>query len=96
MPKILISVKNWSKIIHPNIDAKTPSKENIIVTGAGERFCWLYTWSKNATPLDKTPAYNSSLYSKSMFEKTIVSKITAGMKAKKDQIKHWKKATMTG
>ena len=51
---------------------------------------------KNATPLDKTPAYNSSLYSKSMFEKTIVSKITAGMKAKKDPIKHCKQATMTG
>ena len=96
MPKILISVKNWSKIIHPNMDAKTPSKENIIVAGAGGRFCWLYTWSKNANPLDNTPAYNSSLYSKRILEKIIVSKIIAGIKAKKDPIKHCKQATITG
>ena len=65
-------------------------------TGAGFKFCWAYIWSKNATPLDKTPAYINSFHSNERFNNEISSKARAGIKANIPPIKHWKVAIVIG
>ena len=52
--------KNWSRINHAKIAAKTPSNEKTIAAGAGDIFCKLYVCNKKARPLDKIPTYKTS------------------------------------
>ena len=56
MPKTFNSLRYWSNKSQAAIDAKTPSNENIIAAGAGDKCCRAIIWSKKAIPLDKTPA----------------------------------------
>ena len=53
---ILSKPKIWFKIIHAEIVAKTPSRENTIAAGAGEIFFCAYICKVNAIPPDNTPA----------------------------------------
>ena len=91
-----MSVKYWPRIIHPAIAAIAPSKEKIIATDAGLKFCWPNIWSKKAKPLDKIPTYKISLYSNKIFENFITSRVVAGIKVKIDPIKHCDAAMVIG
>ena len=96
IPKILNSFRYWSNKIHAAIDANTPSKEKIIAAGAGDK-CWsAIIWSKNANPLDSTPAYNSSAASKDKSLKEINSIEAAGIAENIAAIKHWNAAIVIG
>ena len=92
----MYSLRNWSNIIQAAIDAKTPSNENIIAAGAGDK-CWrAIIWSKKANPLDKIPAYISSAASKDKSLKEINSIEAAGIAENIAAIKHWKAAIVIG
>ena len=89
IPNILNSFKNWSNKSQAAIDPKTPSNEKIIATGAGDKFCWANIWSIKAIPLDKTPAYKTSINSMERTVKDIYSNAKAGTNENSDAVKHW-------
>ena len=96
IPNILNSFKNWSNKSQAAIDPKTPSNEKIIATGAGDKFCWANIWSIKAIPLDKTPAYKSSVISIDITFNEINSKEKAGTNEIIDAVKHWNVAIEIG
>ena len=90
------SLRYWSSKIHAATDANTPSKEKIIAAGAGDRCCSAIIWSKNANPLDRTPAYISSPASKDKSLKEMNSIEIAGIAENIAAIKHWNVAIVIG
>ena len=92
----MYSFRYWSSKIQAATDAKTPSKEKIIAAGAGDKCCSAIIWSKNAKPLDNTPAYISSPASKDKSFKEMNSIEIAGTAENIAATKHWNVAIVIG
>ena len=78
------------------MDPKTPSKEKIIATGAGDKFCWASICSIKAIPLDKIPAYINSAASKDNTFKETYSNVSAGTEVNNAAARHWNVAIVIG